>query len=307
LSFNVAHDLGGNNRGCPGPVGIWAWGSDNIVIKFNEVYRVQQITPPAVSGCDWAAYDFDEGVTNSIYEYNYSHDNGGAAILIYQPGGGNVFRYNVSENDDNQMLGGSGVYALGPYGPLSIYNNTIYRRGVFSSATPSCYSFSGYSPADIYPTGIVLANNLCIIPASGSVEGFARYIDVQNGTNINNVVIKNNLYYSPNAVWWINGRYDTLAQMQAAGWDQGSIVAAASPVVNAGAGGTCSWSPPLANGPQPCPTVYHLNGGAPGVGAGLNLTVAPYNFNVGTRDYWGATIPHATGTGYNMGADGAVH
>jgi Right handed beta helix region len=112
-----------------GAVGIWAWQSDNIVIKFNEVYRIQQLTPPAVMGCDWAAYDFDEGVTNSIYEYNYSHDNGGAAILVYNPGGGNVFRYNVSENDDNQMLGSSGVYAIGiPGGSLSIYNNTARRR-----------------------------------------------------------------------------------------------------------------------------------------------------------------------------------
>src|SRR5262249_21180991 len=67
------------------------------------VYRMQQLTPPAVMGCDWAAYDFDEGVTNSIYEYNYSHDNGGAAILVYNPGGGNVFRYNVSENDDKDV------------------------------------------------------------------------------------------------------------------------------------------------------------------------------------------------------------
>jgi hypothetical protein len=307
LSFNIVHDLGGNNRGCPGPVGIWAWQSDNIAIRFNEVYRMQQLTPPAVMGCDWAAYDFDEGVTNSVYEYNYSHDNGGAAILVYNPGGGNVFRYNVSENDDNQMLGGSGVYAIGiPGGSLSIYNNTIYRSGVFSRATPSCYTF-GAPPSAVYPTGIVLANNLCIIAASSTAEGFARYIDVNNGTDIRNVTIKNNLYYSPSAVWWINARYDTLAQVQAAGWEQGSIVAASSPAVNAGSGGTCNWSPRLANGPQPCPSAYQLVTGAPGIGAGLNLTQPPHNFNVGTRDYWGTAMPHTLGSGYNMGADGARH
>jgi hypothetical protein len=305
LSFNKAYDLGGNNRGCPGPVGIWAWGSDNVHIHHNEVYRVQQVGT-GIGGCDWAAYDFDQGVTNSIYEYNYSHDNGGAAILVYQPGGGNVFRYNVSENDDTQMLGGSGVYAIGPYGPLSIYNNTIYRSGAFSNVTPSCFNFGG-DPGVIYPTGIVVANNLCVIPAYSTVEGFARYIDVNNGTNIANVTIKNNLYYSPSAVWWINARYDTLAQVQSAGWEQGSIVATSLPLVSAGAGGTCTWSPPLSNGPQPCPSTYQLLTGAPGIGAGLNLTQAPYSFNVGTRDHWGTTIPHTVGSGYNMGADGGRH
>src|SRR5262249_56238297 len=83
LSFNIVHDLGGNNRGCPGPVGIWAWQSDNIVIKFNEGYRMQQLTPPPVMGCDWAAYDFDDGVTNSIYAYNYTHANAAPPHLLY--------------------------------------------------------------------------------------------------------------------------------------------------------------------------------------------------------------------------------
>jgi hypothetical protein len=139
------------------------------------------------------------------------------------------------------------------------------------------------------------------------VEGFARYIDVNNGTNIANVTIKNNLYYSPSAVWWINARYDTLAQVQSAGWEQGSIVATSLPLVSAGAGGTCTWSPPLSNGPQPCPSTYQLLTGAPGIGAGLNLTQAPYSFSVGTWDYWGTTIPHTVGSGYNMGADGGRH
>src|SRR5262249_10614584 len=80
-----------------------------------------------------------------------------------------------------------------PSGSLSIYNNTIYRSGVFSRATPSCYTF-GAPPSAVYPTGIVLVNNLCIIPASSTAEGFARYIDVNNGTDIRNVTIKNNLY-----------------------------------------------------------------------------------------------------------------
>lgn len=303
LSFNLVHDVGANPNTCGGPVGIWAWEANNIIMKFNEVYRVQPL-PPNPGGCDWAAFDFDQDVTNSIVEYNYSHDNAGAAILVYLAGGGNVYRYNVSENDDNTMRGGSGVYAISPPGgTLSIYNNTVYRTGVFQGVTPSCYNFGN---TGVFPAGVLLANNLCVITATDDVYGLARYIDV-NGADVSAVTIRNNLYYSPNAVWWMNARYDTLAAVQAAGWEQNSIVAAASPVVNAGSGGTCSWSPPLANGPQPCPSGYNLITGAPGIGAGVNLTQAPYNLNVGTRDYYGGTIPHTAGSGYNMGAGGGRH
>jgi hypothetical protein len=308
LSFNLAHDLGANANGnCGGPVGIWAWNSNNVTIKFNEVYRVQPL-PSFTGGCDFAAYDFDQGVTNSIYEYNYSHDNAGAAILFFGHGDGNVARYNISVNDDNQIASGSGVYAISPAGTVKIYNNSIYRTGVFQGITPSCFNLSNVG---VFPVGALLANNLCIIPATDSQFGQARFLDAQ-GSDISAMTIVNNLYWNPNnnIHWFVSpvGDYTSLAAFQAGtGKEMGSIVTTASPVVNAGSGGNCSWSPPLANGPQPCPSGYNLITGAPGIGAGVNLTQAPYNLNVGTRDYYGGTIPHTAGSGYNMGADGGRH
>jgi hypothetical protein len=307
LSFNRAYDLGANATGCGGPSGIWAWNANNVTIKFNEVYRVQQL-PPATGGCDFAAYGFDVGVTNSVIEYNYSHDNGGAAILFYGHGDGNVARYNISVNDDNQMKSGSGVYAMSPAGTVKVYNNTIYRTGVFPGITPSCFNLSN---TGTYPAGVVLANNLCIIPATDDLYGQSRFLDAQ-GSDISAMDIRNNLYWNPNGSthWFVSprGDYASLAAFQAAtGKEMGSIVATASPVVNAGSGGNCSWSPPLANGPQPCPSGYNLITGAPGIGSGVNLTQAPYNLNVGTRDYYGGTIPHTAGSGYNIGGDGGSH
>ena len=48
---------------------------------------------PGNGACDWAAYDLDAGVTNSVVQYNYSHDNAGPALLAYTAGswGPNTF------------------------------------------------------------------------------------------------------------------------------------------------------------------------------------------------------------------------
>src|SRR5690348_14841005 len=98
-----------------------------------------------------------------------------------------------------------------------------------------------------------------------------------------------------------------LLRSKPTGKEMGSITLTAYPVANAGTGGTCSWSPPPANGPQPCPAGYQLPTGSAAIGAGVNLTQSPYNLSVVTRDYYGNTIPHTAGSGYNMGADGGRH
>ncbi len=56
--YNVVHDNGANTTTCGGPGGIWTYSSNNIVIQFNEVYRMQPL-PSFQSGCDWAAFDLD--------------------------------------------------------------------------------------------------------------------------------------------------------------------------------------------------------------------------------------------------------
>ena len=101
LEYNIVHDVGGNSTSCGGPGGVWTYASNNITIQYNEVYRMQPIT--YTSGCDWVAYDLDGGVSNSVVQYNYSHNNFGTALLAFaQTAGGhawgnNSFRYNISE------------------------------------------------------------------------------------------------------------------------------------------------------------------------------------------------------------------
>lgn len=52
-----------------------------------------------------------------------------------------------------------------------------------------------------------------------------------------------------------------------------------------------------------CPNGYELHSGSPMIGVDRPTT---YNQSV-TTDYLGKALPHATGTSWNIGADGATH
>ena len=167
LRSNVAHDLGGNSDSCGGPGGIWTAQSDDVTIENNEVYRVRPLSPPPETSCDWVAFDFDYSVTNSKIQYNYSHDNYGAGLLLFgAPGtwGPNEARYNVSVNDArstsavrNSKLGGISVGGYNATMALSIYNNTVFQaEGINPLGANSAFSLA--SPS-VVPTGFV-ANNL---------------------------------------------------------------------------------------------------------------------------------------------------
>ncbi len=128
IQNSVAHDNGSNNPSCGGPAGIWTLESRNITIQYCESYRNHSGT-----GCDGAGFDLDGGVTNSVMQYNYSHDNDGAGYLLGQfaqarPWGNNTMRYNISENDCIRNEGSIELFK-GPGTTMSganIYNNTIY-------------------------------------------------------------------------------------------------------------------------------------------------------------------------------------
>ena len=97
-----------------GPVGIWAWDANRVVIQFNESHHNR-----TGSSKDGAGFDLDGGVTNSVVQYNYSHDNDGAGYLLAQFDGarpfyGNVLRYNLSVNDGRRnRYGGIHLWSTG--------------------------------------------------------------------------------------------------------------------------------------------------------------------------------------------------
>ncbi len=111
-----------------GPVGIWTWEADNVLIQYCVSHHNRS------TGIDGGGFDFDGGVTNSILQYNYSHDNHGSGYLICQylgakPFRNNIVRYNISQ-DDGLTNHNSGIYVwVGGSGMEStdVYNNTIFN------------------------------------------------------------------------------------------------------------------------------------------------------------------------------------
>ena len=302
--YNVVHDNGSNTTTCGGPGGIWAYSSSNVTIQFNEVYRMQPL-PAFQSGCDWAAFDLDAYVTNSVVQYNFSHDNAGPGLLAFTGGGGsswhdNTFRYNISQNDNPLILDGGGSIALDPGSSLYVYGNTIYRSGTsLAQNPPSCWS-TGYNGAYVAP--VIIANNICV-NASTDRWNRTRMVDGSNGaTGLNNITMVANDYYNAGngstGYMWGSNSYANLVGFQA-GTGQESRSVAINPLISNAGGGTTIGS---TAGPQPGPAAYRLGVGSPVIGAGVNLSGSPYTLSVGNRDYFNGPVPNLSASGFNMGA-----
>ena len=108
---------------------VWPWKCKNAVFQYNEVFNTRFHNG---QNADGQAFDADYG-DGTIYQYNYSHDNEGGALMICLYDAVNtVFRYNISQNDDRAAL----VPATSPL--TKVYNNTFYmKEGVPFIATNS--------------------------------------------------------------------------------------------------------------------------------------------------------------------------
>jgi hypothetical protein len=126
-----------------------------------------------------------------------------------------------------------------------------------------------------FPAGSFFKNNICVLNRVSTL-GVNLYVRSTGLTDQTNVMFTNNLYFGGSDRWYPNGvLYNSLAAAQAAGWEANSKADQDPLLTNPGAGGTCSWTPALANGPQPCPSAYRLRPGSPALGAGANLTATP--------------------------------
>ncbi len=120
----VEHNVvrGGRMRCRDAAAGIWPWDCDDTVIQFNEVSGMKGTN-------DGQGFDSDYRCRNSLYQYNYSHDNDGGFFLICTPGNsyceGTVIRYNISQNDGLNSCDGVLHFGGGAKNTW-IYNNTIY-------------------------------------------------------------------------------------------------------------------------------------------------------------------------------------
>ena len=117
-----------------GPVGIWTWQSNNVVIQYCISYR----NKTSKNGKDGGGFDLDGGVTNSLIQYCLSYENQGAGYGLFQyPGAsdwsGNTIRYCVSINDAQTTAGAGSFFIWNGSGKADqltdcrIYNNVVYN------------------------------------------------------------------------------------------------------------------------------------------------------------------------------------
>ena len=143
---------------------IWPWKCKDAVFQYNEAFDtcVNQ---------DGQAWDADYG-DGTIYQYNYSHNNGGGAVMICGADAINtVFRYNISENDL------AGALNLPSHPKADIYNNVFYMKEGIPFIRPGMTG------------GVATVKNNIIYNS-----GVARQEDWTRGNS--RVTYSNNLYYN---------------------------------------------------------------------------------------------------------------
>lgn len=117
-----------------GPVGIWCYEADSVIIQHCISYK-NRTSPGAADG---GGFDFDGGVTNSVIQYCLAYENEGSAFGLFQYAGAsnwynNTIRYCISENDGNVSAAHAGVFVWNNSDDSTqlkncyFYNNTIYN------------------------------------------------------------------------------------------------------------------------------------------------------------------------------------
>ncbi len=294
IQYCVAHDNGQNNIHCGGPGGIWCWDSNDFTIQFCESYKNHSGT-----GCDGIGFDLDGGMTNSVMQYNYAHNNDGAGYLLGQfenarPWSNNTLRYNISENDGVSNEGsislfkGSGTTMSG----ANIYNNTIYVSPQPANMSASAIYFKDWTTGI---NNIAFYNNIFL--STGSVP----FINIPAGYS---AFFAGNIYCASAGNFSIAYQGKTYSSLAAWRTATGNEVVkgtntgfAADPLLsNTGAGGTVGFGNILGS-----LNAYKIRDPAsPALNAALNLN-SLYSINPGTRDFWGIAL--AGGNNNDIGAN----
>ena len=174
VEYNVVD--GGRQRCSDYAAGIWPWSCDDTVIQFNEVSGMK-------GTLDGQSFDSDYNCQNSLFQYNYSHDNDGGFMLVCGPTPsswnigtiGTIIRYNISQNDGSS----SRIFHIsgGAVQDSNIYNNVIY---VGSHLNNKMVKFDNW---DGTPDGTNFYNNIFYVDGTVSYE-----LDDQTNTTFDNNV-----------------------------------------------------------------------------------------------------------------------
>jgi hypothetical protein len=278
-----------------GPIGIWAWDSNNVVIQFCESYDNK-----TGNRKDGGGFDLDGGCMNCVMQYNYSHGNYGAGYGIYQYSGArefknNVVRYNISENDGlDGRYGGINVWSTNSSGGIrdtKIYNNTVYvsadTKGAAIADLPHTKGTSYVYNTKIYNNIFLAAAGKKVVEIPYSPSGWS---------------FKGNCYWTYGGdieISWDGKTYTSLDEWRKATGQEkhngkGVGFEVDPKLVNPGGGGTIGDAHKLST-----LKAYQLQKSSPLIDAGLDIK-SLLGIDVGKHDYYGTEIP--SGGKFDIGA-----
>jgi Right handed beta helix region len=158
VEHNIARNC--NRRAGSYNAGIWPWSTDNSLFQLNEASFTRTTR-------DGEGFDSDFNSRNTLFQYNYSHDNEGGFMLICTPGKrdeqenvgnrGTVVRYNISRNDHTRGFN------------LSAAENTLVHDNVLYVGPGIDMQMLAVTDWDGWATGAVFRRN------TFWVAGTARY------------------------------------------------------------------------------------------------------------------------------------
>ncbi|MEA2734988.1 MAG: hypothetical protein QOE14_1439 [Humisphaera sp.] len=262
-----------------GPIGVFAFDATKITFHYNESYENK-----TGSTRDGAGFDFDSGVTSSVMQNNYAHDNDGAGYLLGQftggrPWGRNIVRNNISQNDGRKNSYG-GITLSGPPGPynLIVEHNTIYMSPSSNGGVQSGVrlKYAG--------TGVHFRNN--IIFTTGGVAA------IESDKNAEFAQFNGNDFWNPNGlkIKWNSVLHTTLESWRGA---TGREMSGAAPtgmnvdpqLVAAGGGGTIGNAFKLHE-----LTPYRLRSTSPMINKAVTIAWGFKGYGPAAVDYYGTAL-----------------
>lgn len=280
-----------------GGAGIWAYDSTKVLFQFNESHHNRTGGPH-----DGDGFDFDQNVSSSVMQYNYSHDNDGAGFLMATKfnnslHNGNVIRYNISENDARKLDYGA-LHIWGKVLNSEWYNNTVYITPNATGKIPQAVKIINDSIEAQDTQHAHFRNN--IFQTTGGVP----LLKVTSGQLSGSIDLRfeNNVYYSSGAAWkvlWGSTTYTSITGFRNTGQEKlngASVGTSANPLLVApGAGGTITNIDQI----EQSVGAYKLQSASPMRDGGVNM-LATFGINPGTRDFWATALPQ--GEAYEIGA-----
>ena len=297
VEYCVAYNNGSASKTTEGPEGIWAYNSSRVMIQHNESHHNHTGGP-----ADGGGFGFDQNVSDSILQYNYSHDNDGAGYLLaHAPDNDsfrrNVVRFNVSENDGRKNSY-AGIDLWGRVADSQIYHNTVFAKAS-SSGTPKALRIFNDGIPDRDVRDVLIANN--ILMTAGAVPLVEISKDQLVGAK--NIRFRGNNYHSTTrefSIRWAGQRFSSLeAWRESTGQeirDGIAIGMSVDPKLSSpGKGGLLS----DLNRPGDL-KAYRLKDSSPMRNAALNLQTL-FSVDRGASDYFGTDLSSITDG--NIGAD----